>query len=105
MTQSVSLRVRRPPGPKIRFPRTVWQGMLNVLPLLEAMASEYGDIAYLDAGHLSFYFVNDPDLIRDILVTHGHQFTKSRALEMSKLVLGEGLLTSEGAVHRRQRRC
>jgi cytochrome P450 len=37
-------------------------------------------------------------------MTHDQNFTKSRGLERTKRVLGEGLLTSEGAVHLRQRR-
>ncbi|HEX3644449.1 MAG TPA: cytochrome P450, partial [Vicinamibacterales bacterium] len=42
--------------------------------------------------------------IRDVLVTHSRNFTKSRGLERSKRLLGQGLLTSEGATHLRQRR-
>src|SRR5262249_56914610 len=39
-----------------------------------------------------------------ILVTNNRNFTKSRGLERSKRLLGQGLLTSEGAFHLRQRR-
>ena len=39
-----------------------------------------------------------------MLVTHQRNFTKSRGLERAKKLLGEGLLTSEGAAHLRQRR-
>ena len=39
-----------------------------------------------------------------MLVTHQKNFTKSRGLERAKRFLGEGLLTSEGATHLRQRR-
>ena len=45
-----------------------------------------------------------PRHIRDILVTHQRKFMKGRGLERAKRLLGEGLLTSEGAVHVRQRR-
>ena len=38
------------------------------------------------------------------LVTHQRNFTKSRGLERAKKLLGDGLLTSEGAHHLRQRR-
>ncbi|HEV7499276.1 MAG TPA: cytochrome P450, partial [Vicinamibacteria bacterium] len=37
-------------------------------------------------------------------VTRQHDFSKSRALQWAKLFLGEGLLTSEGEFHTRQRR-
>src|SRR4029078_7011621 len=42
--------------------------------------------------------------IRDVLVTNNRNFIKSRGLQMAKRFLGEGLLTSEGDFHRRQRR-
>jgi len=50
------------------------------------------------------FLISHPDLIRDVLVTHQKNFTKSRALERAKKLLGEGLLTSEGTTHLRQRR-
>jgi cytochrome P450 len=50
------------------------------------------------------FLVNEPQLIRDVLVTHNRNFTKSRGLERSRRLLGQGLLTSEGAMHLRQRR-
>ncbi len=48
--------------------------------------------------------LSDPDAIREVLVTQAGKFTKSPALRKTKATLGEGLLTSEGEVHRRQRR-
>ena len=50
------------------------------------------------------YVRGDTDWIRDILVTNQSNFTKSRILERAKVLLGEGLLTSEGEFHTRQRR-
>src|SRR5206468_6294227 len=50
------------------------------------------------------FVVSDPRIIKDVLMTHNSNFTKSRGLERTKRVLGQGLLTSEGAVHLRQRR-
>ena len=37
-------------------------------------------------------------------MTHQSNFIKSRMLERAKVLLGEGLLTSEGEFHKRQRR-
>jgi cytochrome P450 len=50
------------------------------------------------------YFLNHPDFIRDLFVVNAHKFMKGRALQRAKNLLGEGLLTSEGAAHLRQRR-
>ncbi len=70
-----------------------------------AQAAERGvDIRCLSIGSRRVYQVNHPDLIRDILITHDWNFVKGRALRASKPVLGDGLLLSEGELHRRQRR-
>ena len=66
--------------------------------------AELGDVTFLKLGGKPTYFLNHPDLIRDLLVTNNSKFIKGRALQRSKKLLGEGLLTSEGAAHLRQRR-
>jgi cytochrome P450 len=45
-----------------------------------------------------------PEHIRDVLVTHQKQFRRGRGLERTTILLGQGLLTSEGDFHLRQRR-
>ena len=67
-------------------------------------ARQYGDLVYLPLARQHAYRVNRPEWIRDILVTHQSNFVKSRMLERAKVLLGEGLLTSEGEFHTRQRR-
>lgn len=74
------------------------------LPFLVESAKRYGDVVFFKVGNERIYLFNHPDLIRDVFVTNQKNFTKSRALERAKKVLGEGLLTSEGEFHLRQRR-
>lgn len=50
------------------------------------------------------FLISDPALIRDVLVTNQRHYKKGRALERSKRLLGDGLLTSEDPTHLRQRR-
>ncbi len=50
------------------------------------------------------YLLNNPEYIKDVIVTNNQNFEKSRALRRSKIILGEGLLTSEGEFHVKQRR-
>ena len=96
----------RPPGPRNARP------FLGVLPhfrkdptgYLQSVAREHGDLAYMRLGPQHAYVVSRPEWIRDILVTHQSNFVKSRILERAKVLLGEGLLTSEGDFHTRQRR-
>ncbi|HEV7698942.1 MAG TPA: cytochrome P450 [Pyrinomonadaceae bacterium] len=63
-----------------------------------------GDVSLIKMGNQTIYFVNDPDIIRDVFVVNAHKFIKGRALQRTKNLLGRGLLTSEGAYHLRQRR-
>ncbi|HLH40433.1 MAG TPA: cytochrome P450 [Bryobacteraceae bacterium] len=67
-------------------------------------ARSHGDIVFMRLGPQPAFVVSNPDWIRDVLVTHQTQFIKSRMLERAKVLLGEGLLTSEGEFHKRQRR-
>ncbi|MEO8041401.1 MAG: cytochrome P450 [Acidobacteriota bacterium] len=66
--------------------------------------SKLGDVSYFRMGSQPGYFLNHPDLVRDLFVVNAHKFMKGRALQRAKNLLGEGLLTSEGAFHLRQRR-
>src|SRR5207249_7275304 len=71
---------------------------------LTALARTYGDVARVPLGPHQLYLVNHPELIRDVLVTNHRSFHKSRAYEEARRLLGNGLLTSEDELHRRQRR-
>jgi len=95
----------KPPGPKGHL-------LVGVLPefrkdpagFLEKMARRYGDVVYIPLGRQHIYCVSHPEAVRDVLVTHQNKFKKSRMLERARVLLGDGLLTSEGGHHRRQRR-
>jgi cytochrome P450 len=63
-----------------------------------------GDIVQYRMGPRQVTFLNHPDHIKDLLVTSNRKFIKSMVLQRAKRVLGEGLLTSEGEFHLRQRR-
>jgi cytochrome P450 len=74
------------------------------LGFLTRISREYGDIVYFTLGSRRIYLLNNPEYIKDVLVTQNRSFTKSRALNRARIVLGDGLLTSEGDFHLRQRR-
>jgi cytochrome P450 len=73
------------------------------LELLERASAE-GDVVRIHVPRLDLYVVNRPDLVWDVLAIHGGRFTKGPTMQAAKRMLGEGLLTSEGDHHRRQRR-
>jgi cytochrome P450 len=95
----------KPPGPKnppligqiARFRR-------QPVNFLVDLQKNFGDVVYFKLASIDAFFLNDPELIKDILVTRQGNFTKSRMLQRAKILLGEGLLTSEGQFHLRQRR-
>ncbi len=93
-----------PPGPRARYAGELLvsfaRDRLGFLRRLTAHA----DIAHVRIGNQHFAILNNPEYTKQILVTDNRNFTKGRGLERAKLLLGEGLLTSEGAFHLRQRR-
>jgi cytochrome P450 len=96
---------RYPPGPRQIFPLS---GLLSYrkgpLPFFQNLAAQFGDLSYFRLGPQEAFFLNHPDYIKDVLVTNHSSFHKGLALQRAKRLLGEGLLTSEDEVHRRQRR-
>ena len=94
------------PGPRLSLIASLIYrpGGGNPLDFFTNLARTYGDISSYRMAGEQLFLVNEPRFIRDILVTHNRNFTKSRGLERSKRLLGLGLLTSEGAMHLRQRR-
>ena len=74
------------------------------LAIFTRFARDYGDITFFRMGAERVFFVNHPDSIRQVLVTDHAKFAKSRALERARKLLGNGLLTSDGAEHQRRRR-
>ena len=94
-----------PPGPKSLIPgRALLTFRRDPIAFLMSTVREFGNIARFGAGSQHYFLVNHPDHIKDILVTHHADFKKGRALERAKGMLGNGLLTSEGPFHHRQRR-
>src|SRR4051794_9797943 len=94
------------PGPKLSLIGSLIYrpGGGSPLEFFQRLARTYGDISSYRMAGEQLFLINEPRLIRDILVTHHRNFTKSRGLERAKRLLGQGLLTSEGAMHLRQRR-
>lgn len=89
-------------------PANPWLNLIRFrrdpLSFLQGLTQQHGDFAMFMMGRQPVFLMNHPDLIRDVLVTHNSSFVKGRALERAKRLLGQGLLTSEGDLHHRQRR-
>jgi cytochrome P450 len=96
---------RLPPGPKPLIPvSTLLAYRRDRFGFFTRLAREYGDLVYFKLGPQPAFLLNNPDYIRDVLITHNKNFMKSEGAQRSKRLLGDGLATSEGEVHLRQRR-
>lgn len=92
-------------GPRQRFPgEFTITAARDPLTFLTRAARRYGDVVEFSLGGGRAVLLAHPDDIRDVLVTNGRLFHKGRGLQRARLLLGEGLLTSEGEFHLRQRR-
>jgi len=94
-----------PPGPKgnlIVGNLPMLSG--NGLATLEGWAREFGDIFSHRAVNLRLCYLTHPRFIEDVVVTRNQNFTKGMAIRMNRRFFGQGLLTSEGELWRRQRR-
>ena len=94
-----------PPGPRSLGPLGyLRQFRRDPLGTMTYLQQHYGDFVRFRLGPRNLYLVSDPEMIQRILVTDHPKFHKGRATQFLKRVLGEGLLTSEGEYHLRQRR-
>ncbi len=85
-------------------PKFLWEAMRNPLEALTNLARENGDIAHVRIRNRDVFLLNHPEFIEQVLVKQQPNFVKGPALQRARLLLGEGLLTSEGEEHLTQRR-
>lgn len=87
------------PLPRKRIKRLIGTAPQSAMQAFGQAVRDEGDVAGIRRG----WIFTHPDSIRDILVTHDRCFTRSPSLRFVKFTLGNGLLTSEGVLHQRQR--
>ncbi len=100
MTEA-QLAYRQPPGPDQAITLGIDQ---ETLATLEALQREFGDMVSMikPNGRLA-YFVNDSHEVRRILVRRHSKYHKGPGFERVKMLLGNGLIVSDGDVWRRSR--
>ena len=98
---------RLPPGLKRSLPfyfRRKWVSFGEPIPLFVHLHKTFGRIAHYRFMGTTIVFVNDPEWIQEILINQSGSFIKERTLKRMKILLGEGLITSDDPIHMRQRR-
>jgi cytochrome P450 len=94
-----------PPGPRgLPLLGNVPAFRRDTLGFLAASAARHGDVSFYRLARDPVWLLSHPDHVKDVLVTHQHSFAKGKGIQWARLFLGEGLLTSEGEFHTRQRR-
>ncbi len=97
---------RIPPSPPGNNPlRGLWRALSgHRLQQFTELHQLYGDIVRFNVGPTLVYLINDPEMIKHIVQDNNKNYVKGMGLRRAKILLGEGLLTSEGEFWRRQRR-
>lgn len=104
MTEILDQDRRVPPGP----PPTAALRMLMAmgsdrLGMMTSAASKYGDVARLPVGPKRLYFFNHPQHAKHVLADNSANYQKGIGLVHARRALGDGLLTSDGELWRKQR--
>ena len=87
-------------------PKSIWsirRAPQDPIAFLQGVAAE-GDLVPFSLGGHRAFLLNHPDYVEDVLVLNHSKFSKPPALQRSRALLGTGLLTAEGELHRRRRR-
>jgi cytochrome P450 len=99
------MRERRPPGPSYWSPFV--QGRImrrDPLAYVSALARDHGDVVRLGLGPVCVYLFTHPDAVKHVLQDNNQNYVKGEIIGRVKVLIGEGLFTSEGDFWRRQRR-
>ena len=99
-------RFRFPPG--LRFNLLFYTGRSffnrrNPILLFEYLTKKFGRAAHYRLLWHHVVLLNDPSDIREVLIDKARFFIKERTQKRMKMLLGEGLITSDGEIHRRHR--
>ncbi len=85
--------------------RTLRAIFADRLRSIERLGEEIPRIGRADYGRISVVLVNSPELVPEFLIERAEDFIKGPILRViSRPVFGDGLLTSEGDLHRQRRK-
>jgi cytochrome P450 len=76
----------------------------STLGFLQNTARTFGPLSYFRVLHQHTYFVNDPELVKEILIVQQHRFGRDVGATVLRELVGDGVLTLEEPRHRERRR-
>ena len=94
-----------PAGPRgLPIVGSVFDALRDPLELFMQGTHDHGDVVGFRMLHYEYVLLTNPEAIRHVLVENHKNYEKSRNYIGLKQVLGQGLVTSEGELWRRQRK-
>lgn len=69
-----------------------------------SLRQSYGDIVYLKLGPLNGYVLFSPEYVQHVLVKNQKNYIKGMGYDGLRLMLGQGLVTSDGEIWQQDRR-
>lgn len=85
------------PGPPLRAtPKLLRLLVADRLGMMQLAAARYGDAVRLRVGPKVLYVLNEPSLVKHVLVDNAANYHKGIGLVQARRALGDGLLTSDG---------
>lgn len=98
-------RTTRPPVAPHRLPVLGHSVAMirNPMGFLGSLSS-LGEVVQIGLGRLPVYMVTDPALVHEMLVTKAGNFEKGLLIDKARALIGNGIVTSAGEFHLRQRR-
>ncbi len=98
---------RLPPGLPLPMPfyaHKPWIKLGEPIRLFEHLKRCYGPTACYSFMGTWIIFTSEPEFVREVLINQASAFVKERTLQRMKILLGEGLITSDDPIHMRQRK-
>jgi enediyne biosynthesis protein E7 len=92
-----------PPGPSEGFDLG---GSDESLARLQDYFARFGDVyrVFAPSRGVYYYVINHPDDVKRVLLSNHRNYIKGDGIDRVKILLGNGIMTSEGDLWRRQRR-
>jgi cytochrome P450 len=94
-----------PPRPRrIKFGLNIlYPFYFKYLSFIKKLSQKYGDIVAFNAGQEEIFLVNDLGFIEHILITNPDNYLRGTGFSRLRMILGDGLLSTDGAIHKRHR--
>ena len=103
MTKSLLDNLKNPPGPTEPYDINTTD---DSFILLDQFYKQYGDIVRVKSKtrRNDSYLINNAEYIKHILLKNYQNYKKGVGFERVKMLLGNGIIVSDGAFWRKQRR-